>query len=136
MKKLLAMFLCVVLVLAVFAGCSKTDETPETEQPQDSNETTGNPENPDAENSGDETPSADASDYKVVMIVKQSDSWFDDMATGVEQLKNDTGLNVSVQVPETGDAAQQISIMEDLIAPGCGRHLRGSQRPRRPGAHH
>ena len=118
MKKLLAMFLCVVLVLAVFAGCSKTDETPETEQPQDSNETTGNPENPDAENSGDETPSADASDYKVVMIVKQSDSWFDDMATGVEQLKNDTGLNVSVQVPETGDAASQISIMEDLIAQG------------------
>lgn len=61
---------------------------------------------------------ADPSDYNVVMIVKQSDSWFDDMATGIEQLKEDTGLNVSVQVPETGDAASQISIMEDLIAQG------------------
>lgn len=26
--------------------------------------------------------SADPGDYKVVMVVKQSDSWFDDMATG------------------------------------------------------
>lgn len=60
--------------------------------------------------------SADPGDYKVVMVVKQSDSWFDDMATGIDQLKKDTGLNVSVQVPETGDAASQISIMEDLIA--------------------
>ena len=62
--------------------------------------------------------SADPADYKVVMVVKQSDSWFDDMATGIDQLKKDTGLNVSVQVPETGDAASQISIMEDLIAQG------------------
>lgn len=61
---------------------------------------------------------SDPSAYNVVMIVKQSDSWFDDMATGVAQLKEDTGLNVSVQVPETGDAASQISIMEDLIAQG------------------
>lgn len=61
---------------------------------------------------------ADPADYKVVMVVKQSDSWFDDMATGIDQLKKDTGLNVSVQVPETGDAASQISIMEDLIAQG------------------
>ncbi|AOH43006.1 sugar ABC transporter substrate-binding protein [Anaerolineaceae bacterium oral taxon 439] len=57
-------------------------------------------------------------DFKIVMIVKQSDSWFDDMATGIEQLKKDTGLNVSVQVPETGDAASQIAIMENLIAQG------------------
>ena len=40
------------------------------------------------------------------------------MATGIEQLKKDTGLNVSVQVPETGDAASQIAIMENLIAQG------------------
>ena len=60
----------------------------------------------------------DPADYKIVMIVKQSDSWFDDMAAGIEQLKKDTGLNVSVQVPETGDAASQIAIMENLIAQG------------------
>ena len=66
----------------------------------------------------EESATADPADYQVVMVVKQSDSWFDDMETGVEQLKKDTGLNVSVQVPETGDAASQISIMEDLIAQG------------------
>ena len=63
-------------------------------------------------------PKNDPADYKIVMIVKQSDSWFDDMAAGIEQLKKDTGLNVSVQVPETGDAASQIAIMENLIAQG------------------
>lgn len=61
---------------------------------------------------------ADPADYQVVMIAKQSDPWFDDMATGVEQLKRDTGLNVSMQYPETTDAAGQAAIMESLIEQG------------------
>lgn len=58
------------------------------------------------------------SDYTVVMIVKQSDPWFDDMETGVNQLKADTGLNTYVMTPESGDPALQIAIMEDLISQG------------------
>lgn len=62
--------------------------------------------------------SADPADYQIVMIAKQSDSWFDDMETGIEQLKKDIGLNVSMQYPETNDANGQIAIMENLIAQG------------------
>ena len=98
------------MATSLLAGCgSSADSTTDTAAATDT---------ADAQDSEAEATDkgADPSDYKVVMVVKQSDSWFDDMATGIEQLKKDTGLNVSVQVPETGDAASQISIMEDLIA--------------------
>lgn len=61
---------------------------------------------------------ADPASYQIVMIAKQYDPWFDDMSTGVEQLKRDTGLNVSMQYPETNDAAGQKQIMEKLIEQG------------------
>ena len=54
----------------------------------------------------------------IVMIVKQSDPWFDDMAQGIAQLKKDTGLNIYVQTPASGDPALQIGIMENLISQG------------------
>lgn len=60
----------------------------------------------------------DPSEYEVVMIVKQSDPWFDDMTLGIEQLKSDTGMNAYVLTPESGDPALQIAIMEDLISQG------------------
>lgn len=61
---------------------------------------------------------ADPASYQVVMIAKQYDPWFDDMATGVEQLKRDIGLNVSMQYPETNDAEGQKQIIEALIEQG------------------
>ena len=105
MKRLSVILACLLTLTMLFTACSKDAKTPNTNNQQ-----------PDKQQSNNT--SADPSDYTVVMIVKQSDSWFDDMATGVEQLKKDTGLNVSVQVPETGDAASQIAIMENLIAQG------------------
>lgn len=111
-KKLLSVVLSVAMISTLLVGCGSTSatETPATEDMEaaEASETST------TETAEDK--SADPADYKVVMIVKQSDSWFDDMAAGIDQLKKDTGLNVSVQVPETGDAASQISIMEDLIA--------------------
>lgn len=59
---------------------------------------------------------ADQANPTIVMIVKQSDPWFDDMTLGIEQLKKDTGANVYVQTPVSGDPSQQISIMENLIS--------------------
>ncbi len=52
----------------------------------------------------------------IVMIVKQSDPWFDDMTLGINQLKEDTGANIYVQTPVSGDPSQQIAIMENLIS--------------------
>ncbi|WP_020613984.1 autoinducer 2 ABC transporter substrate-binding protein [Sediminispirochaeta bajacaliforniensis] len=70
-----------------------------------------------AQGSGEAAGAAgDGTTKTVVMIVKQSDPWFDDMALGIEQLKKDTGMNVYVQVPASGDPSLQISIMENLIA--------------------
>jgi simple sugar transport system substrate-binding protein len=60
--------------------------------------------------------SAKSGKKTIVMIVKQSDPWFDDMALGIEKLKKDTGANVYVQVPASGDPSLQIAIMENLIA--------------------
>lgn len=99
-KRLVSVVLCMMLVMLMVSGCGSSDAG-----------SGGSDEKK-------EEKSADPAEYQVVMVVKQSDSWFDDMATGVDQLKKDTGLNVSVQVPETGDAASQISIMENLIAQG------------------
>lgn len=59
---------------------------------------------------------ADDKDITVVMIVKQSDPWFDDMTVGVDKLKEDLGINVYVQTPVSGDPSQQIAIMENLIS--------------------
>lgn len=108
MKKPSILLTCLLMMAMFFVACSKDVQT----------ESDGNSKNQNSAKQEAENTSADPSDYTVVMIVKQSDSWFDDMSTGVEQLKKDTGLNVSVQVPETGDAASQIAIMENLIAQG------------------
>ena len=55
-------------------------------------------------------------DITIVMIVKQSDPWFDDMELGINQFKADTGVNAYTLTPESGDPALQIAIMENLIA--------------------
>lgn len=108
MKKLSVLLACILALTMLFSACGNNSQKPE-----DVNVGTQEPAKQEPDNT-----SADPSDYTVVMIVKQSDSWFDDMAAGIEQLKKDTGLNVSVQVPEKGDAASQIAIMENLIAQG------------------
>ena len=123
-KKFLSVVLSVAMAATLLVGCGSTgDSSSDTQTPaaEESTDTAAEESTDTAAEGTDATDAsaekgADPADYKVVMVVKQSDSWFDDMATGIEQLKKDTGLNVSVQVPETGDAASQISIMEDLIA--------------------
>lgn len=60
----------------------------------------------------------DPADYQIVMIAKQKDPWFEDMETGVEQLKRDTGLNVSMQYPETNDVKGQTEIIKSLMKQG------------------
>ena len=90
MKKLFAVISCIVLSVSLLAGCGSNDtkntktsgSTGTNGTESKSNVTSGTNSTKTASST-----SADPADYKVVMIVKQSDSWFDDMSTGVEQLK-------------------------------------------------
>lgn len=121
MKKMMAMLMCMTMFASMLAGCGSSNQPAAADNAAaDDTAAEATAETDDTAEAPAEAvdKSADPADYKVVMVVKQSDSWFDDMVTGVEQLQKDTGLNVSVQVPETGDAASQIAIMEDLIAQG------------------
>lgn len=108
MKKTLIVVLALALVFS-FAACSQQSAPEEQPADQGSADTTD-------EGSQDAAEAKDASEYTIAMIVKQSDPWFDDMTTGVEQMKADTGVNAYVMTPESGDPALQIAIMEDLIA--------------------
>ena len=102
-KRLLSAVISTAILIFLLSGCGKESiVSEENMQPVSSDEKMGDP-----------------SDYNIVMIVKQNDSWFEDMAMGINQLKRDTGLNVSVQVPVRGDADSQITLMEELIAWGA-----------------
>ena len=100
MKKIVSVLLCVMMIAVLAAGCGSSDAGSGGKSDSSKTKDTGD----------DKT--ANPEEYQVVMIVKQSDSWFDDMTTGVEQLKKDTGLNVSVQVPEDVYKRQCIRWME------------------------
>lgn len=102
-KRLLSAVISTAILIFLLSGCGKESiVSEENMQLVSSDEKMGDP-----------------SDYNIVMIVKQNDSWFEDMAMGINQLKRDTGLNVSVQVPVRGDADSQITLMEELIAWGA-----------------
>ena len=76
-KKLISILLCAVTAATLVLGCSTSESSSTSKSDADKPKDKG----------------ANPEDYQVVMIVKQSDSWFDDMATGIDQLKKDTGLN-------------------------------------------
>lgn len=60
-----------------------------------------------------------AKDYEIVNVVKVSGiPWFNQMNKGVEQAAADLGVNARQVGPSTPDPAQQVKIIEDLIAKG------------------
>ncbi|MGI2259686.1 autoinducer 2 ABC transporter substrate-binding protein [Shewanella sp. GXUN23E] len=60
-----------------------------------------------------------AKDYEIVNVVKVSGiPWFNQMNKGVEQAATDLGVNARQVGPSTPDPAQQVKIIEDLIAKG------------------
>lgn len=57
--------------------------------------------------------------YKIAVVTKQEAmSWFVRMKTGVDKFAADTGYNVFQKGPEDLDAAQQVQVIEDMIAQG------------------
>lgn len=60
-----------------------------------------------------------AKEYEIVNVVKVSGiPWFNQMNKGIELAANDLGVNARQVGPSTPDPAQQVKIIEDLIAKG------------------
>lgn len=65
------------------------------------------------------TAGVQAKDYEIVNVVKVSGiPWFNQMNKGIEQAADDFGVNARQLGPSTPDPAQQVKIIEDLIAKG------------------
>jgi len=64
-------------------------------------------------------PSANADSYEIVNVPKVSGiPWFNRMKDGVEQAGNELDVNAYQVGPASADPAQQVKIIEDLIAKG------------------
>lgn len=57
------------------------------------------------------------SEYKIATVVKESsDPWFIRMEEGVDRFAKDTGINAFQKGPSKTDSAQQVQVIEELIA--------------------
>ena len=62
---------------------------------------------------------ADNSDYTIATVVKLTGvAWFDRMEVGVNQFAEDTGVDAFQTGHSTADPAEQVRVIEDLIAQG------------------
>lgn len=62
-------------------------------------------------------PEAQAEEYTIATVVKVDGiAWFDRMRTGVEEFGEETGQDTFLLGPSQADAAEQVRIIEDLIA--------------------
>ena len=107
MKKIYLVML-VVLVAAMVAACAPAAApAPAAEAPA-------------ADAAATEAPAAEApaaGDQTFVTVVKIAGiDWFNRMEVGVKEFGTETGINASLVGPAEADAAQQIPIIEDLIA--------------------
>lgn len=97
-KKLLAALLALSMVL-VFAACGA--KAPETSAPQ----TSGS------------TPAPEGKTFKIATVVKLTGvAWFDRMEVGVKKFAEDTGMDAFQTGHSTADPAEQVRVIEDLIA--------------------
>ncbi|AYY12259.1 autoinducer 2 ABC transporter substrate-binding protein [Actinobacteria bacterium YIM 96077] len=93
----------VVVPFMLAAGCSTADDEVTNDSPEDSPEEA-------EQSSGDE-------DYATVVKL-EGVAWFDRMATGVESFDEDYDVNAFQQGPAQADSAQQVQVIEDIIAQG------------------
>lgn len=105
MKKLYFAAL-VVMVAALLSACAATTVAPAASAPEAA-----------GTEAAAEAPAT--SDLTFVTVVKIAGiNWFNRMEEGVKKFGAETGINASLVGPAQADAAQQIPIIEDLIAQG------------------
>ncbi len=107
MKKLTLLVLSTMLGALVLSACGGTaTPTPAANQPA-GGQTAG--ETPAAQTGGGK--------YEIATVVKISGiNWFNRMEEGVKKFAADTGNNAYQQGPSQADAAQQVQLVQDLIA--------------------
>lgn len=89
--------------LVLTAGCSNADD----------GVTDANPDAPPPDETGES-----GTDTYATVVKLDGVAWFDRMATGVEQFGEDHGVDAFQQGPAQADSAQQVQVIEDLIAQG------------------
>lgn len=123
MKKVLVFALSLVMVLSVvLTGCSNqtaqgttaaSSAGTQTEAAASDAATTA------AAASSASTASAASKDYKIVVMPKLVGiTYFEAARKGVEQAAQDLGVNATFTGPSAADAAEQVSMIQDLISQG------------------
>lgn len=97
MKKLLSLLVVVMLLASLVAACTAPIAAPAAEGPAAA------------------APAAEEATYVTVVKIAGI-NWFNRMEEGVKQFGEESGINASLVGPAQADAAQQIPIIEDLIA--------------------
>ncbi len=115
MKKIIAMLLALVMVLAL-AACGGTADETQAPAADNNNETPAPEQNEDPapEQNGEEK------DTPVIAFVPKviGQAWWDYVRTGVEEWAAETGYEVIYKGPAEVDVAAQVQIMQDLVNQG------------------
>lgn len=97
MRKILVLLVCIVMLFSL-AACGQKDVAEQTD-------------------SGSADDTAGDKTYKIGVVVKLIGiGWFDRMNEGLKEFSEQTGHEVFMMGPSEADAAQQVQILEDLIA--------------------
>lgn len=116
MKKLFALVSLLVVLAMVIAACAAPVTAPANDAAVDDTAVDDNMAT-DADADAGDAEMADASDMNFTTVVKIAGiNWFNRMEEGVVEFADETGVNAVLVGPAEADAAQQIPIIEDLIA--------------------
>lgn len=118
MKKIVALALAVVLCCAaLFAGCSATPSASSAlaETSKAAETSAAAP----AETSAATTGSESGKEWKIAVVPKQvGNTYFEAARAGVDQAGADLGVDAQFTGPNQADAAEQVSVIQDLISQG------------------
>ena len=109
--RIFSMLLIFILLLSVLAGCGqKSGDAPDKVPSQTETET-----QPDAGDTGSE----EGRTYKIGVVAGESSSpWYIRSAEGAETFMKERGIEVFQKAPTSVDAAEQVQVVEDVIAQG------------------
>lgn len=108
-SRILCLMLALALVLASLAGCG-TDSGNDN-APADTGAAVTDAENLGNEDNGDP--------YTIAVVVKITGiAWYERMQVGIDKFNEETGNDAYITGAATADAAEQVAIIEDLIAQG------------------